>query len=113
MTAVIERAEAVEPVINAFAETRYDEAMEAARGAGGRVSHAGHRLGHRRVDPDPVLVLRGDRVQAAVRPGAGNGDLQPRPLLPRGAAGPDRRGLRAAGERDRRPAPARRGIPPA
>ena len=71
---------------------------------------AGHRLGHRRLDPDPVLVLRRDRVQAAVRPGAGGRDLQPRPLLPRGAAGADRGGLRAAGERHRRAAPQRRGL---
>ena len=58
--------------------------------------HAGHRLGHRRVDPHPGVVLRRRRVQAAVRTGARGGDLQPRPLLPRGAAGPHRRRLRAA-----------------
>jgi aspartyl-tRNA(Asn)/glutamyl-tRNA(Gln) amidotransferase subunit A len=33
MTAVIDRAEKVEPAINAFAETRYDEAMDLARAA--------------------------------------------------------------------------------
>jgi aspartyl-tRNA(Asn)/glutamyl-tRNA(Gln) amidotransferase subunit A len=33
MTAVIDRAEAVEPAINAFAEERYDEALESAREA--------------------------------------------------------------------------------
>ncbi len=53
-----------------------------SRVAGGRHHHAGHRLGHRRVDPDPVVFLRCCRLQAAVRPGAGGRDLQPRPLLP-------------------------------
>ena len=60
------------------------------RVAGGRVRDAGHRLGHRRLDQDPVVVLRRHRVQAAVRPGARGGAVQPRPLLPRGAAGPHR-----------------------
>jgi aspartyl-tRNA(Asn)/glutamyl-tRNA(Gln) amidotransferase subunit A len=41
MTAVIERAEAVEPVINAFAETCYGEAMEAARAAEARYAGSG------------------------------------------------------------------------
>jgi aspartyl-tRNA(Asn)/glutamyl-tRNA(Gln) amidotransferase subunit A len=41
MSAVIARAEAVEPVINAFAETRYDEAMEAARAAEARYAGSG------------------------------------------------------------------------
>jgi aspartyl-tRNA(Asn)/glutamyl-tRNA(Gln) amidotransferase subunit A len=41
MTAVIERAEAVEPVINAFAATRYDEALEAARAAEARYAGSG------------------------------------------------------------------------
>jgi Asp-tRNA(Asn)/Glu-tRNA(Gln) amidotransferase A subunit family amidase len=36
LTAVIERAEAVEPTINAFAETRFDEAMDAAKAAEAR-----------------------------------------------------------------------------
>ena len=41
MTAVIERAGAVEPVINAFAATRYDEALEAARAAEARYAGSG------------------------------------------------------------------------
>ena len=83
------------------------------RGARRGFGDAGHRLGHRRVDPDPRVVLRGHRVQAAVRAGAGAGDLQPGPLLPRGAAGPDRRRLRAAAERHRGAALERRRVAPA
>ena len=41
MTAVIARAEAVEPAINAFAETCYDQAMDAARAAQERYAGAG------------------------------------------------------------------------
>jgi aspartyl-tRNA(Asn)/glutamyl-tRNA(Gln) amidotransferase subunit A len=41
MTAVIERAGAVEPVINAFAETRFDEALESARAAEARYAGSG------------------------------------------------------------------------
>ncbi len=41
MTAVIARAEAVEPAINAFAETRFDEAMDAARAAQERYAGTG------------------------------------------------------------------------
>ncbi len=41
MTAVIERAEAVEPVINAFAETRYEEALAQARAAEARYAQGG------------------------------------------------------------------------
>ena len=41
MTAVIERAEAAEPVINAFAETRYDEALAQARAAEARYAGSG------------------------------------------------------------------------
>ena len=54
MTAVIERAEAVEPVINAFAETRYDEAMEAARAA--EASYAGSGPPPRPLEGLPVAV---------------------------------------------------------
>jgi aspartyl-tRNA(Asn)/glutamyl-tRNA(Gln) amidotransferase subunit A len=43
MRAVIERAEKVEPAINAFAETRYDEALEAARAAEVRYAPGGER----------------------------------------------------------------------
>jgi Asp-tRNA(Asn)/Glu-tRNA(Gln) amidotransferase A subunit family amidase len=41
MTAVIERAEAVEPVINAFAATFYEQALSAARAAQERYARAG------------------------------------------------------------------------
>ena len=41
MTAVIERAEAVEPVINAFAETFYEQAISAAKAAQERYAKAG------------------------------------------------------------------------
>ena len=41
MTAVIERAEATEPVINAFAETRYEEALAQARAAEARYAGSG------------------------------------------------------------------------
>src|SRR5712692_5506070 len=41
VTAVIARAEAVEPAINAFAETRYDEALAQARAAEARYGGAG------------------------------------------------------------------------
>ena len=54
VTAVIERAEAVEPVINAFAETFFDEAMAAARAAEAR--YAGKGGQPRPLDGLPVAV---------------------------------------------------------
>jgi aspartyl-tRNA(Asn)/glutamyl-tRNA(Gln) amidotransferase subunit A len=54
MTAVIERAEAVEPFINAFAATRYDEALEAARAAEAR--YAGSGAPPRPLEGLPVAV---------------------------------------------------------
>ena len=54
LTAVIARAEAVEPVINAFAETRYDEALELARAAQER--YAGTGPPPRPLDGLPVAV---------------------------------------------------------
>ncbi len=53
MSAVIARAEAVEPSINAFAESRFDEAMEAARAAEARYA-AGEPRGP--LDGLPVAV---------------------------------------------------------
>ncbi|HEX9064228.1 MAG TPA: amidase, partial [Streptosporangiaceae bacterium] len=53
MAAVIARAEAVEPSINAFAESRFDEAMDAARAAEARYA-AGQPLGP--LDGLPVAV---------------------------------------------------------
>ncbi|WP_371225103.1 amidase [Roseovarius sp. 2305UL8-3] len=44
MKAVIDRAEAVEPTVNAFADTYYDEAMEAAKKAEARYAKPGARL---------------------------------------------------------------------
>ncbi len=41
MAAVIARAEAVEPSINAFAESRFDEAMDAAKAAEARYAGSG------------------------------------------------------------------------
>ena len=52
--AVIARAEVVEPAINAFAETRYDEAIAAARAAEARYSGHGEPLGP--LDGLPVAV---------------------------------------------------------
>ena len=54
VTAVIERTETVEPVINAFAETFFDEAMEAAREAEARYAGKGGRP--RPLDGLPVAV---------------------------------------------------------
>ncbi len=54
MDAVIARAEAVEPAINAFAETRFDEAMDAARAAQERYAGAGDPPGP--LDGLPVAV---------------------------------------------------------
>ena len=54
MTAVIARAEEVEPAINAFAETRFDEAMDAARAAQERYAGAGETPGP--LDGLPVAV---------------------------------------------------------
>lgn len=54
MNAVIERAEAVEPLINAFAETFYDEALEAAREAERRF--AGGSEAPRALEGIPVAV---------------------------------------------------------
>ncbi len=207
MTAVIERAEAVEPAINAFAQTCYDEALSAGQGrraavrghrraaapldglpvavkeeapiAGQRqharlaaaarrvadhtaaVRPADHRRGRHRARADHhsgVLLRPGhldqalgrdqEPVEPAFSPGGSSGGsgaalaagsttlatgsdiggsiripssfcgvigfkppygrvpevaaVQPGPLLPRGPDGPHRRGLRAAGERDRR-----------
>ncbi len=39
------------------------------RRGGGRAGRRGHRRGRRRLDPDPVGVLRSVRTQAAARPG--------------------------------------------
>lgn len=44
MQAVIDRAEAVEPTINVFADTYYDEAMDAAKKAEARYAKPGARL---------------------------------------------------------------------
>ena len=57
------------------------------RRAGGRHGDPRHRLRHRRLDPYSGLVLRRGGLQAALRPRAAATALQPRPLLPRGAAG--------------------------
>ncbi len=53
LTAVIARAEAVEPAINAFAETRFDEALAAAKAAEARYA-SGEPLGP--LDGLPVAV---------------------------------------------------------
>jgi hypothetical protein len=63
MTAVIERAEAVEPVINAFAETFYEQAISAAKAAQERYAKA--------AEPRPVPVVR------AVQADAGRAARQP------------------------------------
>ena len=54
VTAVIARAEAVEPAINAFAETRYEEALEAAGAAQER--YAATRAAPRPLDGLPVAI---------------------------------------------------------
>ena len=54
ISAVIERAEAVEPVINAFAETFYEEALRAAKDAEAR--YAGNGQQARPLDGLPVTV---------------------------------------------------------
>ena len=54
VTAVIERAGAVEPVVNAFAETFFDQALEAARAAEAR--YAGKGASPRPLDGLPVAV---------------------------------------------------------
>jgi aspartyl-tRNA(Asn)/glutamyl-tRNA(Gln) amidotransferase subunit A len=54
MTAVIDRAEKVEPTINAFAATRYEEALEAARAAERR--YAGGTDAPRALEGLPVAV---------------------------------------------------------
>ena len=54
LQAVIARAEAVEPAINAFAEARFDEALEAAQGGRGQVRRPGEPLGP--LDGLPVAV---------------------------------------------------------
>jgi len=54
VTAVIERAGAVEPVVNAFAETFFDQALEAARAAEAR--YAGKGAPPRPLDGLPVAV---------------------------------------------------------
>jgi aspartyl-tRNA(Asn)/glutamyl-tRNA(Gln) amidotransferase subunit A len=53
LEAVIARAEAVEPAINAFAESRFDEALEAAKAAEARYA-TGEPLGA--LDGLPVAV---------------------------------------------------------
>src|SRR5712691_2189017 len=52
------------------------------RCAGGRLGDPGDRVGYRRLDQDPGLVLRRRRVQAALRARSRGRDLQSRPLLP-------------------------------
>lgn len=54
VTAVIERAEAIEPVINAFAETFFDQALQAARAAEARYAGKGGQPGP--LDGLPVAV---------------------------------------------------------
>jgi Asp-tRNA(Asn)/Glu-tRNA(Gln) amidotransferase A subunit family amidase len=54
VTAVIERAEAIEPVINAFAETFYEQALDQARAAEARYASSGGRP--RPLDGLPVAV---------------------------------------------------------
>jgi len=54
MTAVIERAQTVEPVINAFAQTLYDEALSAAKAAEHRYAGSGESA--RPLDGLPVAV---------------------------------------------------------
>jgi aspartyl-tRNA(Asn)/glutamyl-tRNA(Gln) amidotransferase subunit A len=54
VTAVIERAEAVEPVINAFAETFFEQALDQARAAEARYASSGGRP--RPLDGLPVAV---------------------------------------------------------
>ena len=62
LTAVIARAEAVEPAINAFAETRYEEALELARSAQER--YAGTGPPPRPLDGLPVAVKEEARSRA-------------------------------------------------
>ena len=54
LEAVIARAEAVEPAINAFAESRFDEALDAAKAAEGRYAGRGEPIGP--LDGLPVAV---------------------------------------------------------
>ncbi len=54
VTAVIERAEAVEPAINAFADTRYEDALALARAAESR--YAGNGVAPRPLEGLPVAV---------------------------------------------------------
>src|SRR5215475_3599457 len=54
LEAVIARAEAVEPAINAFAESRFDEALNAAKAAEGRYAGRGEPVGP--LDGLPVAV---------------------------------------------------------
>ena len=70
------------------------------RGPGGRHGDPGDRLRHRWLDPHPGVVLRRRRLQAAVRQSAADAAVQPRPLLPRGPHGAQRRRLPPARERD-------------
>ena len=66
LTAVIARAEAVEPAVNAFAETRYEEALELARSAQER--YAGTGPPPRPLDGLPVAVKEEARSRARRTP---------------------------------------------
>ena len=61
MEAVITRAEAVEPAINVFADTYYDEAMTAARKAEARYARPGARL--RPLEGLPVAIKDESRIK--------------------------------------------------
>ena len=77
---------------------------------GGRIRPTGHRFGHRRVDPHPVVAQRRGRLQATVRPSAGTAAVQPRPVLSRRPDGPLGRRPGVDRERRRRTALARHRI---
>ncbi|QGX97403.1 amidase [Roseovarius faecimaris] len=61
MQAVIARAEAVEPKVNCFADTYYDEAMELARKAEARYARPGARL--RPLEGVPVAIKDENRIK--------------------------------------------------
>ncbi len=75
-----------------------------------RLRAARHRERHRWVDPHPGVVQRRRRLQATVRSGAGVAAVQPRPVLPRRPARPQRCRHGPARERDRRLASPRRRV---